>query len=31
MRNYKKSLVKNSEDLTVTTGIWEVSFDLIEK
>jgi len=31
MRNYKKSLVKDSEDLTVTTGIWEVSFDLIEK
>ena len=31
MRNYKKSLVKNSEKLSVTTGIWEVSFDLIEK
>lgn len=31
MRNYKKSLVKNSQDLTVTTGIWKVSFDLIEK
>lgn len=31
MRNYQKKLVKNSQDLTVTTGIWEVSFDLIEK
>lgn len=31
MRNYKKNLVKHSEDLTATTGIWEVSFDLIEK
>lgn len=31
MRNYTKSLVKNSQNLTVTTGIWEVSFDLIEK
>ena len=31
MRNYNKSLVKNSQDLTVTTGIWKVSFDLIEK
>ena len=31
MRNYRKSLVKNSEKLSVTTGIWEVSFDLIEK
>lgn len=31
MRNYKKSLVPKSEDLEVTTGIWNVSFDLIEK
>ena len=31
MRNYSKNLVKHSEDLTATTGIWEVSFDLIEK
>ena len=31
MRNYKKSLKKNSQDLSVTTGIWNVSFDLIEK
>lgn len=31
MRNYKKSLVKNSQDLIVTTGIWKVSFDLIER
>lgn len=31
MRNYNKKLVKYSQDLTVTTGIWEVSFDLIEK
>lgn len=31
LRNYKKSLVKNSQDLSVTTGIWKVSFDLIEK
>lgn len=31
MRNYKKKLVKNSQDITVATGIWEVSFDLIEK
>ena len=31
MRNYKKKLVKHSEDLAATTGIWEVSFDLIEK
>lgn len=30
MRNYKKDLVKYSQDLTVTTGIWKVSFDLIE-
>jgi len=30
MRNYSKSLVKYSEDLSVTTGIWNVSFDLIE-
>lgn len=30
MRNYKKDIVKNSQDLTVTTGIWKVSFDLIE-
>lgn len=31
MRNYKKGLLKHSQDLTVTTGIWKVSFDLIEK
>ena len=31
MRKYKKNIVKHSEDLEVTTGIWEVSFDLIEK
>ena len=31
MRNYTKKLKKDSQDLTVTTGIWEVSFDLIEK
>lgn len=31
MRNYKKSLKKDSQDLSVTTGIWKVSFDLIEK
>jgi len=31
MRNYKKKLVKNSEGLAATTGIWEVSFDLIER
>ena len=31
MRKYTKKLVKHSQDLTVTTGIWEVSFDLIEK
>lgn len=30
MRNYKKDIVKHSQDLTVTTGIWKVSFDLIE-
>lgn len=30
MRNYKKDLIKNSQDLSVTTGIWKVSFDLIE-
>ena len=30
MRNYSKSLVKYSQDLEVTTGIWNVSFDLIE-
>ena len=30
MRNYKKGLKEHSEDLTVTTGIWQVSFDLIE-
>lgn len=30
MRNYKKNLVKYSQDLEVTTGIWDVSFDLIE-
>ena len=30
MRNYQKSLVKHSQDLTVTTGIWKVKFDLIE-
>jgi len=31
MRKYKKKLVKHSENLAATTGIWEVSFDLIEK
>ena len=31
MRNYNKNPVKHSEDLTTTTGIWDVSFDLIEK
>lgn len=31
MRGYGKKLVKDSQDLTVTTGIWEVSFELIEK
>lgn len=31
MRGYSKKLVKGSQDLTATTGIWEVSFDLIEK
>lgn len=30
MRNYKKDLKDKSQDLTVTTGIWTVSFDLIE-
>jgi len=30
MRNYKKNLKENSQDLAVTTGIWKVSFDLIE-
>lgn len=30
MRNYHKSIVKHSEKLEVTTGIWKVSFDLIE-
>ena len=31
MRNYKKSLVPKSQDLEATTGIWKVSFELIEK
>ena len=31
MRNYSKKLVKYSEELTATTGIWEVSFELVEK
>lgn len=30
MRNYKKNLKEHSQDLEVTTGIWKVSFDLIE-
>ena len=30
MRNYKKNIKEHSQDLTVTTGIWVVSFDLIE-
>lgn len=30
MRNYNKDLKDKSQDLTVTTGIWTVSFDLIE-
>lgn len=30
MRNYSKELVKNSQGLTVTTGIWKVSFELKE-
>ena len=31
MRNYKKKLVKNSQKLQSVTGIWEVSFNLIER
>ena len=31
MRNYKKSLVENTERSKKTTGAWDVSFDLIEK
>ncbi len=30
MRNYNKNIVEHSQDLEVTTGIWKVSFDLIE-
>lgn len=31
MRNYKKSFVEFSQNQTKTTGVWDVSFDLIEK
>ena len=30
MRNYSKELKENSQDLSVTTGIWKVSFELKE-
>ena len=31
MRNYKKKFVEHSENQTRTMGVWDVSFDLIEK
>ena len=31
MRNYKRNFVEHSENQTKTTGVWDVSFDLIEK
>ena len=31
MRNYKKNFVEYSQNQTKTTGVWDVSFDLIEK
>lgn len=31
IRNYKKSFVEHSQRQTKTTGVWDVSFDLIEK
>ena len=30
MRNYSKKFVEYSENSTKTTGVWQVSFDLIE-
>lgn len=30
MRNYKRSLRKNSEGLTVTYGVWDISYTLEE-
>lgn len=31
IRNYQKKFVEYSENQTLTTGVWDVSFDLIEK
>ena len=31
IRNYQKQFVEYSENQTLTTGVWDVSFDLIEK
>lgn len=30
VRNYKESLVRKSDDLSVTNGIYNISFDLLE-
>ena len=31
IRNYQKKFVEHSQNQTLTTGVWDVSFDLIEK